>query len=358
MNEEKVSDQVLSEKIYVGIDVHAKSYAVTVVCEGRATKKWSMPAENENLVAKLQRDYGNCTIYTVYEAGFSGFVLHRALEKAGINNVVVHAAGIAISSGDRVKTDRRDSEKLATLLSKGMLKGVRIPSLEEELKRQLNRLRQQLMKERTRFMLQIRRRLYHFGYGLDLDGVLQRRQVRELLDGLPASELKLCVESQLRLWEALERELREINKLLSQQAAQCPYEEMYRSLPGIGRVSARILANELGDMQQFRNEKALFCFVGLTPTEHSSGEHIRRGHISRQGNGTLRKILVEAAWVAIRNDVGLKRYYSRLAARAGGKRAIVAVARKLIGRARAVFRTGEFYRVTEESQQLAVSLAA
>jgi len=358
MNEGKVTQEAESEKIYVGIDVHAKSYAVTVVCEGRATKKWSMPAENEKLIEKLQRDYGNCTICTAYEAGFSGFVLHRALEKAGVKNLVVHAAAIAISSGDRVKTDRRDSEKLSTLLSKGMLKGIRIPSIEEELKRQLNRYRQQLMKERTRFMVQIRRRLYHFGYGLEWDGVLQRRQVRELLDGLPSSDLKLCVESQLRLWEAVERELKETNKLLSQQAAQCPYEEMYRSIPGIGRVSARILANELGDMQQFANEKALFCFVGLTPTEHSSGEHIRRGHISRQGNGTLRKILVEAAWVAIRNDIGLKLYYSRLAARAGGKRAIVAVARKLIGRARAVFRTGEIYRVTEKSQQLEVSQAA
>jgi transposase len=172
------------------------------------------------------------------------------------------------------------------------------------------------------------------------------------------NELKLCIESQLRLWVAIEGEVKEINKLLSRQAEQCPYEEMYRSLPGIGRVSARILANELRDMQHFPNEKALYRFVGLTPTEHSSGERIRRGHISRQGNGTLRKILVEAAWVAIRHDAGLRLFYSRLAARAGGKRAIVAVARKLIGRARATFRTGELYRVIEDSPQGEVPKAA
>jgi transposase len=181
MNEEKVAQPqpTKGEQFYVGIDVHAKSYSITVVSEGSPKKKWSMPAKSEQLVEKLQHDYGHGVVYSAYEAGFSGFVLHRALESAGIHNIVVHAAGIAVSSGDRVKTDRRDSEKLATLLSKGMLKAIRVPSLEEELKRQLNRLRQQLMKERTRVMVQIRRRLYHFGYGMEWSGILRRSQVLE-----------------------------------------------------------------------------------------------------------------------------------------------------------------------------------
>ena len=83
-------------------------------------------------------------------------------------------------------------------------------------------------------------------------------------------------------------------------------------------------------MRQFRNEKKLFSYTGLTPSEHSSGEHVRQGHISRQGRSILRKILVEASWTAITKDPSLREVYDRLSHR-GGKRAIVGVARRLVG---------------------------
>jgi transposase len=104
-----------------------------------------------------------------------------------------------------------------------------------------------------------------------------------------------------------------------------------------------VLANELGDLQQFKNERQLFSYIGFTPSEHSSGEHTRQGHITKQGKPIVRKILVQAAWVAIRHDKELQAIYERIAAKSGAKRAIVAVARRLIGRIRACFRTGELY---------------
>lgn len=349
MNESKVAEGSEEEKVFVGIDVHKKRYAVTVICEGRPVKRWSMPADNQSLCRKLKEDYSGKRILTVYEAGFSGFVLHRALEAAGIENIVVHPAHVAANPGERVKTDKRDSFKLGFLLSKDLLRGIRIPTKEEEERRQLSRYRQQLVKERTRVMVQIRRRLYHFGYDVS-GGILKRSAVKELLLHLPEGELKSCVISQCRHWDFLEKELKEINSEIALQAKSCPCEELYRSVPGIGRVTARILATELGDFSQFQSEKALFSFVGLTPTEHSSGEHVRRGRISQQGNATLRKVLVEAAWVAIKRDKGLRLVYSRISARAGAKRAIVAVARKLIGRVRAVVRSGKPYEIkTEEA---------
>ena len=90
-------------------------------------------------------------------------------------------------------------------------------------------------------------------------------------------------------------------------------------------------------MQQFENERQLSSFVGVTPSEHSSGEHVRQGHITKQGKPILRKILVQAAWTAIRYDKELRFVYNRIATRAGCKRAIIAIARKLIGRIRACF---------------------
>jgi transposase len=345
MNPKNVSQDYFEKKLFVGIDVHLKNYAVTVVFEGSVIKKWSMPSDGMKLIEMLKSLYSGAEIQSAYEAGFSGFVLHRILTEHGIKNLVVHAASIAVNDRDRVKTDKRDSEKLARQLAAGMLKGIHVPTIEEEYKRQLTRTRDQLVKERTRVMVQIRRRLYHFGYELCTGKVLNRKLVIELINTLPESALTISVKTQLRIWESLEKEIKHLEQQLKVQAKKCDYETLYRTIPGIGRISARVLANELFDMNQFKNEKALFSYVGLTPTESSSGDKIRRGHISRQGKSMLRKILVEAAWVAIKKDRELKAYYAQLFARAGGKKAIVAVARKLIGRARAIFKTGEVYRL-------------
>ena len=98
-------------------------------------------------------------------------------------------------------------------------------------------------------------------------------------------------------------------------------------------------------MKQFHNEKKLFSFTGLTPSEHSSGEHTRLGHISRQGNPILRGILIEAAWVAIKQDEGLDEIFQRIAKKSGKKRAIVGIARRLIGRIRSCVLTGALYQI-------------
>ena len=98
-------------------------------------------------------------------------------------------------------------------------------------------------------------------------------------------------------------------------------------------------------MSQFSNEKKLFSYLGLTPVEYSSGEHTRLGPISRQGRATLRHLLTEAAWTAIRHDVNLHDIFQRIAKRRGKKRAIIAVARRLAGRIRACILNGVFYEI-------------
>jgi hypothetical protein len=107
------------------------------------------------------------------------------------------------------------------------------------------------------------------------------------------------------------------------------------------------LANELGDLQQFKNERRLSSYIGLTPSEYSSGEHSRQGHITKQGKPILRKVLVQAGWAAIRCDKELQSVFERIAAKSGSKRAIVAVVRRLIGRIRACFRLGKLYETRE-----------
>jgi transposase len=119
--------------IYVGIDVHKKTYSCVSICEGQVMKRDTMPASPEVLLNYLKNRFSVAEkIMTAYEAGFSGFYLHRYLVTNGINNIVVHPGAIEVSSRDRVKTDKRDALKIATQLAAGRLRGIFIPSQERE----------------------------------------------------------------------------------------------------------------------------------------------------------------------------------------------------------------------------------
>ena len=166
-----------------------------------------------------------------------------------------------------------------------------------------------------------------------------------------SDEIRYVVEQYANMWLQLTVKIKEIEKQMASQAKDDEYlETIYRSAPGIGATSARVLANELGNLLQFENERQLFSYVGLIPSEHSSGGHIRQGHITRQGKPIVRKILVQAAWRAIRIDPSLKEIYDRISHKAGGKRAIVGIARRLIGRIRSCFRTGGLYTIEMKSE--------
>jgi len=343
---------------FVGIDVHAKTYKVSVVVDGEVFKGWTCPADSKVLIESLNRVCeGAESIKVVYEAGFAGFVLCRDLERAGFGTIVVNPSSIEVAANDRVKTDKKDAKKLALHLFQGRLKGIKIPSESEELGRQAHRARSQLVSARKRVMNQIRARLRLFGLlGCEDQAVLRESKVNECLENCP-EDLKVVIEAELCVWRTLNEQIGNLNAEMKKQSkAPKALDELYQSIPGIGPIGSRILSSELGDMSQFKNERALASFVGLTPTEHSSGESMRKGHISRQGSSRLRGMLVEAAWTAIQRDPILRQYYSQLSVRTGAKRAIVAVARKLLLRARALAKTGEVYRLPViQSEQLGVA---
>lgn len=166
----------------------------------------------------------------------------------------------------------------------------------------------------------------------------------------------LALNHLIDMWQQLTARIKEINVEMAKQATEDHALEMvYRSTPGIGPVGARILANEVEDMSYFDNERQLFSYTGLTPSEHSSGGHVRKGHISRQGKAIIRRVLVLASWKAIQQDSQLRAVYDRISVRTGGKKAIVAVARRLIGHIRACFRKKCFYR---EEVKTAIAAAA
>jgi transposase len=349
----------IGKMVYMGIDVHKKTYCCVSVCEGEVVKRNTMPSNPEGLLAYIHNFFPEAKIQTAYEAGFSGFHLHRYLVDNGINNIVVHPASIEVSARDRVKTDKRDALKIAVQLSTHRLKGIFIPSLEQESKRSVSRLRTNFWQLRQQVGAKFKSLLVTQGLVNRNDDtrLSQKWITQKLLEiekGNYQKDFLYSAKFYAKEWEDLTTKLKEICKELKKQAdGEKSIHTIYESVPGIGLIHARQLANELGDMRQFRNEKKLFSYTGLTPSEYSSGEYVRQGHISRQGRSVLRKILVEASWTAITKDPSLREVYNRLSHR-GGKRAIVGVARRLVGRIRSCLLNGILYEIKPKKEEIVV----
>ncbi len=243
----------------------------------------------------------------------------------GIINLVVHPGSIEVASRDRVKTDKRDALKIATQLSAGRLSGIFVPSQEREEKRSVTRLRTNILKLRHQVGQQFKALLFTQGLiELEDDTRLCSRwlsgKLKEVDKGGYSNDFCYSVHQYAEEWIQLTERMKKIELMLDKQASEeRGLQIIYESVPGIGPIHARQLANELGNMVQFKNEKQLFSFTGLTPSEHSSGEHTRQGHITRQGNSVLRRIFIEAAWIAITRDPSLREIFNRLSTSRGKK---------------------------------------
>jgi len=225
-----------------------------------AKKVASVPASPAEFAQSLLHWFKGADIYSAHEAGFSGFNLHRELEKAGIKNIVVNAASISVSANDRVKTDLRDSKKIAEQLSTNQLKAIYVPSKDEEAKRTLTRTRAQVVEARATVSRQIKSKLHFHGLMAKDD---KRLISNRYLKGIEKLELPAEVLFSFKIfidqWRLFTRQLMDLRKALQKQADNDEkLEAVYRSVPGIGLITSRTLANELGDLSRFKNVKALY----------------------------------------------------------------------------------------------------
>lgn len=327
-----------NRELTMGIDAATSGLAITVL-EGEEVLKTAKVPYNPQALASFLSRFVNCRIRSVYEAGSIGFWLHDVLMELGVDNTVTPPSKTPRAPGEHVKTDRRDSRKLADLHRAGQLKAVAVPPLAQRLARQLTRTRRQLVEHRGEVKMQIRSQLtfHHVEWPADA-GKPWSLAWRAWLARLSFSELPMgqCLRASLDVLLAMEQCLKEQIAVLEQQIRALARSPEYRhkacvleSNSGVGPLSAMTILLETGSVARFQGSQQFTSFLGLTPTEQSSGQVQHKGHISKAGNTHIRRLLVEDAWVWIRKDKAAYATFRRIVKRREMGRAIVAMARRL-----------------------------
>ncbi len=352
------TDNISSKhEIYVGIDVDAKSYAVTYQNRRREGKSFKMPASEQQLYQYFNSRFPDKQIIFAYEAGGTGYCLHDYLASQNQNCIMVHPASIKKAPKDRVKTNRIDSQKLSDQLLSGEIKGIRIPSEDYRHLRQLVDIRQQYVRASTKTKQRIKALLLFEGINVppEFEGAnwggqfkLHLREIALTLKPVPELKLTALLDELEHQHERTLWSCRCIKKFCQEHESIRKNIEYLRSIPGIGFIVASYVLAQVGDPENLCKLNELGSFAGVVPSEYSTGEGVNRGRITHMGDRTLRHLLVEAAWIAIRKDQHLAQFYHRLKNKHfkhGAQIAIVAVARKL---------TQRIYRVLKDQRNYIV----
>ena len=295
--------------VHVGLDVHKDTISVAVAWHVAVTGELRVEdvgvvSNRANQISRcargLSRHYGE-SLHFVYEAGPCGFALHRQLSDMGLTCEVAAPTLIPRRRGDRVKTDRRDARELARLSLTGLLTPIWVPDPAQESMRELVRCRMVLKDQVGRAKRRIRhftlRRNLHAPKGGSTWSQTYRAWLRDLKLETPAAQKAL--RCHLDVMEGLERRLVDTERDLGCEVDESPLKKLVdelRSLRGIDTVTAVSLLAEAGDLRRFPTAGAFMSYLGLTPSEHSSGGLRRTGGITKTGNSILRRLLVESAW--------------------------------------------------------------
>jgi len=290
--------------VFVGLDVHKETISVAYAAGGTTEPPQfvgeigTRQCDVDKLVRRLQAR--SSQLVFAYEAGPCGYVLHRYLTEKGLDCRVVAPSLIPKKPGDRVKTDRRDAIEIARHLRSGDLTKVYVPSVEDEAIRDVSRAR-----DATRVTLKaakLRLKSFLLRHGLNYVGRADwndahRRYLAKVVCPTPAQQIVFqeavhAVDEQVERLARLEKELLE----LAPKWRLYPVVEALQALRGVQWLLSLTVIAELGDLTRFDNPRQLAAFVGLTPSEHTSGGTRRQGGITKTGNPRARRVLVEGAW--------------------------------------------------------------
>ena len=289
---------------FLGLDVHAETIAVAVAEADGTVRSLGTIANREEAVRKLVKKLGPVEhLRACYEAGPTGYVLYWQLTQLGVECSVIAPSLVPVKAGDRVKTDRRDAEKLARSFRSGDLTAVWVPDAGSEALRDLVRAREAAKQDQlrarhrlTKFLLRAGRRP---ALGVKAWTLPCMAWVRALRFEQPAQESTRLdylheVEHMGERVKRLEQAIREAVKLAAPEIRQVIAG--LQALRGVAELSAVTIVSELGSLTRFAGPRQLMAYSGTVPSEDSSGKRTRRGGITKTGNAHLRRIAVESAW--------------------------------------------------------------
>jgi transposase len=289
-----------STTVTVGLDVHARSIRLAAVRADELLEERTLPYDEERVERLLRRWPGaRCC----YEAGPTGFGLYRHLVERGIDCAVVAPGLVPRRPGDRVKTDPRDARKLARLHAGGLLEPIYVPSPAFEAARDLVRAREDARLDRMRDRQRLSKFCLRHGRLLPTSSwtVVRRKWLSEQRFEHVAEQLTF--DTYLHALELVDARIEALERAIAETAGHGPWRDLVgrlRCLRGIDTHTALALVVEIGDFTRFTSAEQFMAYVGLVPSERSSGEQRRQGSITKVGNSHVRRLLVESAWHARR----------------------------------------------------------
>ena len=342
--------------VFAGLDVDKRSISVTFTTHHGFLKSLRMPYSVEHLLNHVRKHFPAQKVAFAYEAGPTGYGLYDGLVAQEYRCLIASPSMIPKAPGQRVKTNRLDSRGLAETLRGGQLKSIHVPSAVYRELRHLTQLRDTFVSEMAAMKQRIKSLLLL--EGIEFPPAPAGSQwsvlVKDQLRTLPCSttlrfKLDQLLDSLAFNEQQVVKTTKEIRRFCQHEPELVQCIKYLMTLPGIGWIVASQLVARIGDWRELRNIRQLGGFLGLVPTEHSTGDRTERGSITHTGDPRLRSKLIQAAWSAIRQDGELREFFRSvchthprpLAARV----AIVAVARKLSVRIAVVLMKQRAYEV-------------
>jgi transposase len=286
--------------VAVGLDVHKASIRLAAVRGDELLEERTLPYDPVAVERAVRRWPG---ARVCYEAGPTGFGLYRRLVATGVDCVVVAPGSVPSTPGERVKTDKRDARKLARLHAGRLLEAIWVPDPELEALRDLVRAREDARLDRMRdrhrtskFVLRHDRRMPAKSWG-----VARRKWLGDQRFEHPAQQQ--AFQAYVHALDLVDARVQVLERQIDALAVEGPWSPLVarlRCLRGVDTLTAVGLVCEIGDFDRFRTAEEFMSFVGLVPSEHSSGEKRRPGSITKVGNSHVRRLLIEAAWHARR----------------------------------------------------------
>lgn len=289
---------------FIGMDVHKNSIEIAIAEHGREgeVRRYGKIDNTLSALDKVVRKLvsGGRQLHFVYEAGPCGYPIYRHLTAKGFDCQVVAPSKIPTPSGSRIKNDRRDARMLARLHRAGELTAVYVPMAEDEAMRDLTRAREDAKSDQRKCKQRLTAMLLRSGHRYSGRSAWSRVYMRWLADiRMPHRSQQVVLQEYIDALndcsQRVERLTAQIGQLVSEWR-MLPVVNALQSLRGVSLIVAATTVAEIGDLARFENPEHLMSYLGLVPSEYSTGEKVKRGSITKAGNGHVRRVLLEAAW--------------------------------------------------------------